>query len=271
MGTQVGSAIRESEFKPGMRVGVGWWKQACGDCTFCKDGDEQLCQNGRTTCAGQENGGMASKWRGHKTGVFPIPDGLDSETVGPLMCGGVTVYSPLIKFSAPSDAVGVLGVGGLGHMAVKFARARGSRVVALSHSEKKRDEVLAMGAHDFVNTENKEEMKRFENQLGLLIVTVNVPLDWNGFLKLLRHKGTLCFVGAVQEEAKIAIFGELLFKQLNIVGSCAGGRKATEEMLSFAALHGIGAKVEVFETDKINDAFDKVRNGDMHYRGVIKF
>eukprot|EP00499_Haloplacidia_sp_CaronLabIsolate_P005295 CAMPEP_0196780216 /NCGR_PEP_ID=MMETSP1104-20130614/7285_1 /TAXON_ID=33652 /ORGANISM="Cafeteria sp., Strain Caron Lab Isolate" /LENGTH=343 /DNA_ID=CAMNT_0042150413 /DNA_START=6 /DNA_END=1037 /DNA_ORIENTATION=+ len=265
--TTVGEGV--SHLHVGDLVGIGWQRDACHHCEWCLKGEHQLCDGNMATCAGGGIGGFADYWRGPSEFAFKIPDGLKVEHVGPLMCGGITVFSPLVKHSKAGDRVGVVGIGGLGHMAVRFARARGCLVTAITSSPDKVEDAKAMGAHKVVVSRDAEQMKAAANSLDLIIVTVTVSLDWDPYMAMLRPMGTLCFVGAIQEPMKLPVFGDMIMKNLNVAGSCIGGRSRMAEMLQFAADHHVEPIVEVVPFDKINEALDRVRANKQRFRMVL--
>eukprot|EP00730_Choanoeca_flexa_P001549 TRINITY_DN10683_c0_g1_i2.p1 TRINITY_DN10683_c0_g1~~TRINITY_DN10683_c0_g1_i2.p1 ORF type:complete len:342 (+),score=76.45 TRINITY_DN10683_c0_g1_i2:493-1518(+) len=257
------------DVQEGDLVGVGWWKKACGHCIACVEGDEQICRKSVGSCLGEERGGFSNRFRAHESAVFKLPEGLEPAVVAPLLCGGITVYTPLAEYTRPGDRVGILGIGGLGHIALQFANARGCHVTAFSTSPDKEKEAKQLGAHEFVNSKDDNVFSTKAQSLDLLLVTANVSLDWNKFLQLLRPRGVLAFVGAIPEPAKLEIFGPMIMNMLKVVGSATGGRARTEEMLEFAAMHNIKPKIERVPLKDANKALDKVRNGEARYRMVL--
>src|ERR1700756_790822 len=190
----VGSAVKDRAV--GDRVGVGWQADSCGICEWCLQGDEHLCAKAQPTCVGR-NGGFADKVRVNSKFAVPVPQVLESENVAPLMCGGITVYSPLRNHGVrPSSRVGVIGIGGLGHLGVQFAKAFGAEVTAFSTSKDKEDEARKLGAHHFVNTRDTGALKKGAGSFDLLLSTVSGDQDWQAYVAALRPKGTLCIVGA---------------------------------------------------------------------------
>jgi len=205
----------------GERVGVGWQADSCGICEWCRQGDEHLCAKSQPTCVGR-SGGFADSIRVNSRFAIPVPDALESENVAPLMCGGITVYSPLRNHGVrPSSRVGVIGIGGLGHMGLQFAKAFGAEVTAFSTSKDKEAEALAMGAHHFVNTRDTGALKKVAGSFDFLLSTVSAEQDWQGFVNSLRPKGTLCVVGVPPSPIALQAF-PLIAGQRSVSGSPSG-------------------------------------------------
>ncbi|MFT6105995.1 MAG: putative zinc-type alcohol dehydrogenase-like protein [Rickettsiales bacterium] len=256
-------------FKIGDNVGLGWHKEYCGNCPSCDSGDNNLCGSAQGTIIAN-HGGFADKVRAHAKSVVKIPDGVDLDSVGPLFCGGVTVFNPLVQFDIkPYHKVAVIGIGGLGHMALKFLNAWGCEVTAFTSSENKKTEALELGAHRTVDSKNVQEIEKNAGKFDMIISTVNVKLDWNLYLSTLKAKGRLHFVGASLEPLDIGVFN-LISAQRSISGSPVGSPETIAKMLDFAKLHKIKPKIEVFKMSEINQAIDKLRNNDVHYRAVLK-
>ncbi len=254
--------------KIGMRVGVGWQAGSCMKCVWCKRGDENLCSDSRATCVGNY-GGYGEEVQVDSRFAFPIPNRLSSEGAAPLLCGGVTVFSPLERFNVGKGTkVGILGVGGLGHLAVQFAAALGAEVTAFSSHPEKEREVKEMGAQKFVAVSNKSQMKKAEQSLDFLLSTVNARLDWEAYLNLVKKRGTLCFVGAVPGMIQFPVFS-LIVGDRNVAGSVIGSRRTIKSMLDFAAKHRIEARAEVSPLSEVNQAIQKVRKGKPRYRMVL--
>lgn len=263
---QLGSAVTALEV--GQRVGVGWQASSCLQCEWCLSGQEQLCRENKATCVGRP-GGFGEAIRVDHRFAFPIPEALESENAAPLLCGGITVYSPLRLYNVkPHHKVGVIGIGGLGHLAIQFASAYGCEVTAFSTTPDKEAAVRALGAHHFVVSKDAAQMKAARNSLDFIISTVNVQLNWKDWLKILRPNGKLCFVGAGGNVEVPA--GILLMQQKTICGSSIGGRTEIREMLEFAARHGIKAQTEVMPATQVNVALDKLRKNEARYRMVLK-
>ena len=252
----------------GQRVGLGWNASSCLHCDACLAGNQQLCREVQPTIGGR-HGGFADKVRAHWVWVMPLPDGLDPAECGPLLCGGITVFSPLRELGIPPTArVAVVGIGGLGHMALKFCRAWGCEVTASTTSASKEEEARAFGAHHVVTTGDAAALQALAGHFDLIIDTVNVPLDWNGLLAALAPKGKLHVVGAVLEPIAVPAFS-LIMGQKSLSGSPTGSRGALDSMLGFAARHGVAPKTEHFPMRRVNDALDHLRAGKARYRIVL--
>ena len=253
----------------GTRVGIGWQSGACLECEWCASGRDNLCPDNRATCVGRY-GGFADTVIADSRYAFPIPDGLTSENAAPLMCGGITVYSPLsFNNVRPHMKVGVVGVGGLGHLALQFANAFGCEVTAFSSSPSKEAEARVLGADRFVNSADPGQLEAEAGTQDFLIVTANVDLDWQAYVNVLRPGGHLCFVGAVPHPIQIHAMS-LIVGAKSLSGSPIGGRKSIAEMLDFSARHGIEAQVEVMPMYQVNEALDKVRANQARYRIVLR-
>ncbi|MFN5746433.1 MAG: NAD(P)-dependent alcohol dehydrogenase [Methylococcaceae bacterium] len=254
--------------KPGQRVGVGWHAGSCMHCRTCLAGDQHLCGSARATIVGH-HGGFAERLRSHWAWAVPLPSGLDPATAGPLLCGGITVFSPLLLYGIqPTQRVGVVGIGGLGHMALKFLKAWGCEVTAFTSSDHKREEALQFGAHRVVSSRDAGAMKAIARSLDLIIVTVNVPLAWDALMSTLAPKGRLHMVGAVLEPLPINAMA-LLLGQQDVSGSPTGSPTAIASMLDFAARHQILPQVEHFPMSQANEAFEHLKSGRSHYRIVL--
>ena len=266
--TAVGSAIEH--VKVGSRAGVGWQSAACHNCEWCLRGDEQLCGAVKCTCCEGNRGGFADYIRlNDGRFVFAIPDSLDSAQTAPLLCGGQTVWTPLRQQTRAGDRVGILGLGGLGHMAIKFAAALGCDVTALSSTSSKREEALAIGAHRFVAHGDEKEVEAAAASLDFILVTLATtePVDFAKFFTLLRPRGTLCFVGMCPPiTADVFTMG---FTMHNITTSNTGGRKEMLEMLEFCARHRIGANVRTRPMSEINDALRELHEQNVPCRFVL--
>ncbi|MFC4993503.1 NADPH-dependent aldehyde reductase Ahr [Rubritalea tangerina] len=252
----------------GQAVGIGWHAGYCDHCAHCDSGDNNLCTGATSTI--ERHGGFADKVRAAANSVVPIPEGVDLAKVGPLFCGGITVFNPLVQFDVkPTAKVGVVGIGGLGSMAVQFLHAWGCEVTAFTSSESKRTEALKLGAHATLNSRDEAELEAAAGQFDLILTTVNVKLDWNLYLNTLKAKGRLHFVGATLEPLDIGAFG-LIMQQRQISGSPVGSPATIAKMLDFAKLHGIEPVVEEFAMHDVNAALDHLREGKAHYRIVLK-
>jgi len=265
--TEAGKAV--THLKAGQRVGVGWQAGSCRVCEWCISGEENLCPQSEATCLGRQ-GGFAEAIRLGSRFVFPIPDALDSQSAAPLLCAGITVYTPLRDWGvAPSRKVGVVGIGGLGHLAIRFAAAFGCEVTAFSTSADKQEEAGRLGAHHFVLSSDGDQMAKAANSLDFIIATPYTGADWVGYVNALRPKGTLCIVGASPGVLNVPPI-LLLLQHKKICGSIIGNRSAIQEMLAFAARHGIGATTELMPLSQVNAAIDKARAGKARYRVVLK-
>jgi alcohol/geraniol dehydrogenase (NADP+) len=251
----------------GQRVGIGWTASSCLHCAPCVGGDQHLCKDSTATITNR--GGFAERLRAQWVWAVPLPDGVRAEVAGPLFCGGITVFSPLFEYGVlPTSRVGVIGIGGLGHMAVKFAHAWGCEVTAFTSSASKHAEARAMGAHRVVTSTDAQELAKLAASLDLVIVTVNVPLDWKAAIATLAPHGRLHFVGAVLEPVPVKVFS-LLDGQKSITGSPTGSPAAMAKMLEFCARHGIEPQVEHFPMSRVNEALDHLRAGKARYRIVL--
>jgi uncharacterized zinc-type alcohol dehydrogenase-like protein len=262
----LGSEVKALEV--GQRVGLGWQSNSCGHCEWCLKGLENLCPESEATCV-HRNGGYADRVRANNRFVVPIPDALDSEPAAPLLCAGITVYNPLrINGINPSSRVGVVGIGGLGHLAIQFARVFGAEVTAFSTSPAKEKEARALGAQQFVNSLESKAMKDAAGTQDFIITTVNADQDWNAYLQCLRPNGTLWFVGVPPAPVPVQAF-PLISGQRIIGGSPVGSPSRLREMLLVAARHGVKATTELFPMAKANDAIEKVKKSKVRYRAVL--
>ena len=260
----------------GDRVGVGCMVNSCGECASCRNGDEQYCLDGMVpTYAGTDRDGTTTQG-GYSTHVvvdagyvLSVPDGLDPAAAAPLLCAGITTYAPLRRWGAgPGKKVAVVGLGGLGHMAVKIAHALGAEVTVLSQSLKKQEDGLRLGADDYYATSDPETFKALAGRFDLIVNTVSAAIDLNAYLGLLAVDGTLVNVGAPAEPLSVHVMS-LIGARRSFAGSMIGGIALTQEMLDFCAEHGLGAEVEVIAADQVNDAYERVLASDVRYRFVI--
>jgi uncharacterized zinc-type alcohol dehydrogenase-like protein len=250
----------------GQRVGVGWYSGCCMHCRQCMSGSHNLCPQVQATILGHR-GGFATHVRSEWQWVFPLPEMLNIPEAGPLLCGGITVFASLMMYARPTDRMGIIGIGGLGHMGVKFAAAYGCDVTAFT-SETKFDEARGFGADHVVSSRDSAAIKKLAGSFDLLISTVNVPLDWDAIIGALAPNGRLHVVGAVVQPIPVAAFS-LIGKQRCVSGSPAGSPTATAAMLDFAARHNIAPQTEHFPMSKINEAFARLESGKAHYRIVL--
>jgi len=262
----LGSEVRSLDV--GQRVGLGWQSNSCGECEWCISGQENLCASSEGTCV-HRHGGYADRVRANARFVVPIPDALPSEQTAPLLGGGITVYNPMRIFGVnPSTRVGVVGIGGLGHLAIQFARVFGARVTAFSTTLAKEEEARALGAHVFVNSLESKAMKEVAGSLDFILSTVNADQDWGAYLQALRPNGSLWFVGVPPSPVSVHAF-PLVSGVRSIGGSPIGSPFRLREMLDVAARHGVKAITERFAMDKANEAIDKVKKGKVRYRAVL--
>lgn len=254
--------------KIGQKVGLGWSAFSCLSCHECLSGNHNLCAKTQGTIVGR-HGGFADKVRAQWPWVRPLPDGLDLATAGPLLCGGVTVFNPFLVYNlSPTARVGIIGIGGLGHMALQFANKWGCEVHAFTTSDSKTDEARKLGAHFVHNTKNGDALKKLAGSLDLIVSTINVAQDIPGLLNTLAPHGRLHVVGAVLEPLQVPALS-LIFGQKSVSGSPTGSPTALDAMLSFSARHGVAPVTETFPMSKVNDAFEHLRAGKARYRLVL--
>ena len=262
----VGNEVRGLEL--GQRVGLGWQSNSCGVCEWCLRGLENLCPDAEGTCV-HRHGGYADRVRANARFVIPIPEALGSEQTAPLLCGGITVYSPMRTHGInPSSRVGIVGIGGLGHLALQFARVFGARVTAFSTSAAKEKEARALGADDFVNSRESKAMKEIAGSLDFILNTANADQDWGTYLQALRPTGTLCFVGVPPSPVSVHAF-PLISGMRSMSGNPTGSPYGLREMLDVAARHGVKATTELFPMTKANEAIEKVKKNKVRYRAVL--
>lgn len=272
--TQMGADVDRHHV--GDRVGVGCMVNSCGTCASCRRGEEQYCLNGMTpTYAGTDRdgtttqGGYSSHVVVDADFVLSVPDGLDPAAAAPLLCAGITTYSPLRHWGAgPGKKVAIVGLGGLGHMGVKLAHALGAEVTVLSQSLKKQEDGLRLGADHYYATSDPDTFEQLAGRFDLIVNTVSASIDLDAYLRLLAVDGTMVNVGAPPEALGVRV-GTLIGGRRSFAGSAIGGIAQTQEMLDFCAEHGIGAEVEVIGAEKINEAYERVLASDVRYRFVI--
>ncbi|HWB01414.1 MAG TPA: NAD(P)-dependent alcohol dehydrogenase [Verrucomicrobiales bacterium] len=251
----------------GQRVGVGWNAGSCMHCRQCMSGNHHLCPQVQPTIVGHY-GGFASRIRAHWAWAIPLPESLPFAEAGPLLCGGVTVFAPLVLYAKPTSRVGIIGIGGLGHLAVMFAAAYGCEVTAFTSSESKFAEAKGFGASHVISSKDSAAIRRLSRCFDLLISTVNVPLDWDALIGTLAPGGRLHVVGAVLEPIPLAAL-PLIAGQRSVSGSLTGPPAAIETMLEFAARHTITPQTEHFPMSHINEAFARLESGKARYRIVL--
>jgi alcohol dehydrogenase (NADP+) len=271
----VGSAV--TKFKVGEAVGVGCMVESCRECKPCKEGLEQYCEKGMVGTynsnvsyeGGYTKGGYSNHIVVSERFVLSIPKGLDLAATAPLLCAGITTYSPLRQVGVgKGDRVAVLGLGGLGHMGVKIAASFGAEVTVLSRSPQKKVDAHRLGAHNFVLTTDDQAVSKHANHFDYILDTVSAPHDLGQALNMIRRDGTLILVGASERPLPLSAFG-LIFNRRKMMGSLIGGIPETQEMLNHCAQHGIVSDVELIKADKINEAYERTLASDVKYRFVI--
>ena len=263
--TAVGTATKG--VKVGQQVGVGWTAASCMHCRQCLSGDHHLCVQAQPTILGHR-GGFASRVRCHWAWAIPLPEELKYAEAGPLLCGGITVFNPLVLYARPTSHVGIVGIGGLGHMAVKFADAYGCDVTAFTSSESKFEEARGFGAKHVVSSRDSAAIKKLAGTIDLLIVTANAPLDWDAMIGTLAPNGRMHVVGAIPEPIPVAVF-QLIFGQRSVSGSPTGSPVGIGMMLEYAARHDVAPQTEHFPMSRINEAFQRLEAGKARYRIVL--
>lgn len=273
--TKVGDKV--TKFKAGDLAGIGCFVDSCRECDNCKHGEEQYCETGMTgTYNSRERGTGAPTYGGYSTQIvvdekytLKVSDKLPLEGVAPLLCAGITTYSPLRHLKVgKGHKVAVLGLGGLGHMAVKFAVAFGAEVTMLSSSPSKKADAEKLGAHHFVLTSDPAAMDAAKNQFDFILNTISADHEYSNYLQLLRTNGTMIVVGIPTNPSKLPA-GQLIMKRKSIMGSLIGGIKETQEMLDYCAEHNIVSDVEVIPAQQINEAYERMLKSDVKYRFVI--
>jgi len=268
IGTVAALGSDVSSLQIGQRVGLGWQSNSCGRCPWCLSGRENLCPSSEGTCV-HRHGGFADRVRANVRFVIPIPDELDSECAAPLMCAGITVYEPMrLGCINPSSRVGVIGIGGLGHLAIQFARVFGAEITAFSTSLDKEADARSLGARHFVNSRESKAMREVAGSLDYLLSTVNADQDWGAYLQTLRPNGTLWFVGVPPSPVSVHAF-PLISGMRAIGGSPVGSPFRIREMLDVAARHHVKAITEIFPMVNANEAIAKVKKGKVRYRAVL--
>jgi len=253
----------------GQRVGLGWCSGSCMACPQCLSGNHNLCQTVESTIV-KRHGGFADRVRCHWVWAVPLPETLEAQSCGPLFCGGITVFNPIVQYQVkPTDRVGVIGIGGLGHMALQFLNKWGCDVTAFTSHEAKRDEALHHGAHQVVSSSNRGQLKALAGSLDFILSTANASLPWDAILGCLAPKGRLHLVGVVTEPIPVTAF-TLIGGQKAISGSPTGSPFNTAQMISFSDRHHIAPVVEMFPLSKVNEALDHLRAGKARYRVVLQ-
>lgn len=272
---EVGSSV--TRFEKGDFVGVGCMVDSCRECTSCKEGLEQYCEVGFVgTYNGEDRQGRGITFGGYSSAVvvdqafvLRAPDSLDPAAVAPLLCAGITTWSPLRKWKVgPGQRVGIVGLGGLGHMGVKFARALGAEVVLFTTSASKVEDGLRLGAHEVVLSKDPEAMAKESGRFDFILDAVSAKHDINEYLELLKRDGVLVQVGAPEEPLPVSVFS-LIMKRRTFAGSLIGGIAETQEMLDFCGEHGITSDIEMIRMDEIEAAYERMLKSDVKYRFVI--
>ena len=260
---------RVGHLNVGQTVGLGWFSASCMSCRTCMSGDHNMCPSAEGVIVGR-HGGFADKVRCHAGWAVPLPEGVAPEKAGPLFCGGITVFNPIVQFGVkPTDRVGVVGIGGLGHLALRFLDAWGCEVVAFSSNPAKAEEAKRLGADRVVNSRDPEDVKSIAGSLDFILVTVNVALDWEAYLSALGPRGRLHFVGAVLEPVAVGAFS-MIMGQKSVSGSPLGSPATIGTMLDFCARHRIEAVTEHFPMSRVNDAIQHLRDGKARFRIVLE-
>lgn len=263
----VGAGV--TRVKVGDTVGVGWFAHSCMQCSSCMSGDHNLCLNHPQQTIVGRHGAFADSVRCHEEWAVPIPSGLDPSKVGPMFCGGLTVFNPIVQFDVqPTDRVGVIGIGGLGHLALQFLNKWGCHVTAFTSTDAKSEEAKAMGAHTTVNSRDAAALKKLAGAFDFLLCTVNVSLDWSAYLAMIAPKGRLHFVGAVLEPVQLPVFA-LMGGQKSVSASPLGSPATAARMLDFCARHRIAPVTEMFPVNRVNEAVAHLEEGKARYRVVL--
>jgi len=265
-----------TRYKPGDKVGVGCFVNSCRKCDACKKNLEQYCTGGMvTTYNGTEKdgtttqGGYSNRIVVDENYVLRIPDSLPLDKAAPLLCAGITLYSPLMHWKAgPGKKVAIIGLGGIGHMGVKIAHALGAEVTVLSHSLKKQEDGKKLGADYFYATSDPETFEKLKGYFDLIINTVSAEIDWNQYLELLALDGSMIVVGIPEKQTSVGAF-PLVAGRRSLAGSLIGGIKETQEMLDFCAKNNIASEIELIPIQKVNEAYKRILNSDVRYRFVI--
>lgn len=265
-----GEAVRDLEL--GQTVGLGWHAAYCRTCEHCEAGDHNFCQDDTATILAH-HGGFADRVRAQDLAVVPLPDGVDPVIAGPLFCGGVTVFTPMLEYGLvdgkrEGDRVAVVGIGGLGQMALGFLNALGCEVTAFTSTPDKHEEARRLGAHHCLSSTDRQDLKAAARSFDFVLVTVNVSLDWDLFLNTLRPRGRLHFVGAVMEPLDLSVF-RLMSGQRQVSSSPVGSPRAIARLLDFVAEHQVGPQVERYGFSQADQAIARLRAGAVRYRAVL--
>ncbi len=273
--SRVGTKV--TRYKVGDKAGVGCFVDSCRHCKPCKESLQQYCDNGTSWTYNSveqdkktvTHGGYSTQIVVDENYVFRIPDNLPLDAAAPLLCAGITLYSPLKHWKAgPGTKVAIIGLGGLGHMGVKLAHALGAEVTVLSHSLKKLEDGKRMGANHFYATSDPDTFKKLAGNFDLIINTVSAEMDWNQYLNLLTTDGSMVLAGIPGKQVPLSAFS-LISKRRSLAGSCIGGTQETQEMLDFCGKHNITCDIEIIPIQKVNEAYERVLKSDVRYRFVI--
>lgn len=268
-GTIVAVGDRVTHRAVGQTVGLGWFAGSCMGCASCLDGDHNLCAKNEQTIIGR-HGGFADKVRCHWAWAVPLPASLDPVHAGPLFCGGITVFNPIVQFGIkPTDKVGVIGIGGLGHMALQFLNKWGCEVTAFTSTPAKADEAKGFGAHHVVSSKDDAQLEALAWSLDFILVTSNVTLNWPLLINALKPKGRLHVVGAVLQPMMIPAFS-LLMGQRSVSASPLGSPATTASMLDFCVRHDIAPRIETYPMSRVNEAMKHLEAGKARYRIVLQ-
>jgi uncharacterized zinc-type alcohol dehydrogenase-like protein len=268
IGKVAAAGDRVTHVSVGDRVGLGAQAGYCMTCAECLGGHHNTCTNATSTII-EHHGGFAEMVRASGPSAVRLPDGLDPAEAGPLFCGGITVFSPLVDFDVrPTDSVAVLGIGGLGHLALKFARAWGCHVTAFTSSGSKTEQALEMGAHETIDSRDGEAIAGAAGRFDLILSTVNVKLDWNAYMATLKPRGRLHFLGVQTDPLELEMI-PMLFGRLSVSASPVGSPQTIADMLEFCRRHDIQPITEHFPFERINDAMQHLRDGKARYRIVL--
>ena len=269
VGTVTALGKSAQDLKVGQRVGIGWQAGSCMKCEWCKAGEENLCASAQPTCVGHA-GGYADKVRADARFAFPIPKAISSAEAAPLLCAGATVFTPLLDHKAQRGTkLGVVSVGGLGHLALQFGRALGCNVTAFSTSKSKAEEARGFGANRFIDITTADGMGSAANSLDLILTTAAADLPWDALIAALRPKGTLCVLGIPEHSLSMMGF-PLVAGNKKVVGSNTGSRKSIVKMLAFAAKHRVVPTIEKHPMSRVNEALQTVRDKSVRFRAVLE-
>ena len=269
IGTVAAVGPAAKRVKVGDTVGLGWFSGSCMACRTCLGGDHNLCSTAEQTIVGR-HGGFADKVRAHWAWTTPIPTGVDLAKAGPLLCGGITVFNPIVQFDVrPTHRVGVIGIGGLGHMALAFLNKWGCEVTAFTSSASKREEAMSLGAHRVVNSTDSAELGKITGSLDFILNTANADMNWEAMLAALAPKGRLHIVGTPPAPIPVAVF-PMIIGQKSLSGSPLGSPATTATMLDFCARHKINPVTETFPMSRVNEAMERLHSGKARYRVVLQ-